>query len=215
MDEDELGNLYAGNYTKDDEHVATLHKSTDGGLSWIDVFRDEWNDHIHTVRWDDRGKRLYIAFGDSGVRGQAYSDDRGATFTIIRRGPHQGHTDVAFTRDYVIWVSDDQSGRVFRVNRRTGRNETLLGHSQFMWFAVAADEQVYVGTATSRHEGGERAALLASDDQGQTWQKLLETDVSDGPYGRFLTADSRYLSAGGWLYCMADGQPCRVRRDPL
>jgi hypothetical protein len=155
---------------------------------------------------------LYIAFGDTAQRGQAYSGDYGKTFTIVTQGRDEGNTDVAFTRDYVIWASDDQSGRVFRVNRETGDSETLMGYSQFMWFSVANDEQIYVGTMTSREEGGERACLLASSDQGTTWQKLLETDLSTGPYTQGFLAESRQLSDNGWLYCSDMNKSYRIRR---
>lgn len=213
MDEDDRGTLYAGNYIKDDQHVATLYKSTDGGVSWTEVFRDASNQHIHTVRWDDRAKQLYIAFGDnSATRGQAYSDDRGATFSVLAEGRDQGHTDVTFTNDYVFWASDDQSGRVFRVDRQTGFTEPLMGVSQFMWFAVADSRQVYVGTMTSQKAGGERAALLASADQGNTWQKLMETEPSRGAYDQGFNAESRNLSAAGWLYCAGGGVSYRIRR---
>ncbi len=217
MDEDDEGSLYAGNYTKDPRHVATLYKSTDDGASWTLIFRDPTNDHIHTVRWDSAGQRLYIAFGDGRwpghlTRGEAYSDDRGATFHDLARGPRQGHTDVAFTDDYVIWCSDDQSGRVFRVRRTDGAIETVFGDSQFVWFGAASGQQIYAGTMTSGRFGGERAALLASDDQGQTWRKLLETSPSAGPYDRGFYAESRALSAGGWLYCTARDEPPRSFR---
>jgi hypothetical protein len=214
MEEDDLGNLYTGNYTKTRDRVATLYKSQDSGATWQVIWQDPGNDHIHTVRWDDQAKRLYFSFGDKPQRGQGYSDDRGGTFTILARDAHQGHTDVTFTRDYVFWASDDQSGRVFRVDRQTNRNQVLMGRSQFMWFAVAGDYQVYVGTQTSRYGGGERAALLASPDQGQTWQKLLETAVSTGPYDQGFTAESRRLTSNGWLY-LADkqGASYRLRRQ--
>lgn len=214
MDQDDQGNLYAGNYTKDDEHVATLYRSTDDGVSWSAVFQEDRCHHIHTVRWDDRGDRLYIAFGDGAYRGQAYSDDRGASFERLARGWGQGHTDVAATEHYVIWASDDQSGRVYRVDRRTGRTETLMGRSQFMWFAVSGDRQIYIGTITSRTDGGERGALLASSDEGTTWRKLVETQASSGPYDQGFFAESRNLSVGGWLYCTGDGRSFRVRRNP-
>ena len=54
MDEDDSGALYAGNYTQDNEHIATLYKSTDDGATWSVIRQDGRNRHIHTVRWDDR-----------------------------------------------------------------------------------------------------------------------------------------------------------------
>jgi len=216
MDEDNQANLYAGNYTKDDEHVATLYKSADAGETWSVVFEDCDNHHIHTVRWDGRAGRLYIAFGDGPTRGQACSDNRGVSFLMLGCGPDQGHTDVAFTDDFVFWCSDDGSGQVLRVCRQSGQAEALLGPSQFIWFAVAREQQIYVGTVTSGRFGLERAALLASADQGNTWQKLLVTAPSTGPYTQGFFAESRQLSAGGWLYCTggdASGpKSYRVRR---
>lgn len=222
MDEDDQGALYAGNYTKD-ERPAALFKSTDGGRTWAEVFRDDTNHHIHTVRWDERARRLLIAVGDGRTRGrsrcQAASDDRGATWTTLARGSSEGHTDVALTDDFVIWCSDDQSGRILRSHRDNGRTETLTAGSQFIWFGVGAGSQVYVGTMVSKKAGGERAALLASADQGATWQKLLESPPSDGPYTQGFSGESRRLSANGWVYVNGDAQgygagTFRVRRRP-
>jgi hypothetical protein len=201
MDEDDKHHLYAGNYTQDDAHSATLYKSTDDGLTWAAIWSDPLNRHIHTVRWDDAGKRLYIAFGDGVLRGRACSADRGATFRDLARHFHDGPTDVAFTDDFVFWGTDNGSGQLWRVSRAAGTQEELLGDSQYLWFTVAAGEQVYVGTVTARKTGGEHAALLASADQGANWLKLLEADESTGPYSRGFSAESRELSAGGWLYC--------------
>ena len=127
MDEDDEGSLYAGIYIKDPEHAATLYKTTDNGLTWSIVFQDDTTNHIHTVRWDERGKRLYIAFGDGDQRGQAYSDDHGATFQVIARGPLEGHTDIAFTRDYIFWCTDNATGQILRVDRATGCTQVITG----------------------------------------------------------------------------------------
>jgi photosystem II stability/assembly factor-like uncharacterized protein len=212
MTEDDCGGLYAGNYCSWDGLPATVYKSEDEGVTWNAVFQTDDGKHIHTVGWDEIGKKLYVAWGDGAKRGEGYSADYGETFHVIARGPFQGHTDVAFTNNYMIWASDDQTGRVFRVSRKTGQSETLMGRSQFMWFAVADGEQIYVGTMTSKKEGGERAALLASSDQGSTWQKVLETDVSTGPYTQGFNAESRRLSANGWFYCSDMTQSYRIRR---
>jgi hypothetical protein len=209
MDEDDLGHLYAGNYHSG---VATLFKSLDGGRSWRPIFVRPACQHVHTVRWDARSGSLYVAYGDGPLRGQARSADRGESFSLLAEGPEEGHTDAAFSDDYVFWASDDGSGRVYRVHRESGTCEALTGRSQFMWWAVAGSRQVYVGTVTSRSQGGERAALLASADQGTTWQKLLETPPSERRYGRGIQADSRRLSAGGAVWCSDGERTWRVRR---
>lgn len=216
VEEDDEGSLYAGNYTKDDEHSATLYQSTDDGATWAAIFEEPAAHHIHTVRWDERGQRLYIAFGDGPGSGRAYSDDRGASFVRIPSGPQEVCTDVAFTRDYVFWCTDTGTGRILRVARATGAVQTITGWSQFVWFGVAEDEQVFLGTVASQKLGGERAALWASHDQGASWQKLSETARSNGPYSQGFFGESRRLSAGGWLYCTGGDEngprSYRVRR---
>lgn len=217
MDEDDLGNLYAGNYIKDAEHIATLYKSTDDGDTWSIVFTDAGNHHIHTVRWADDQKRLYIAFGDGATRGQAYSDDRGGTWKTIASAPDQGHTDVAFTSQHIIWASDDQSGRIFTVDKASGRTiQTVRDDLQFMWFAVAGGDQVFVGSAVS--EADQHAVLVASSDGGMSWQKILSSpETATEAYSDGMIAESRYLSAGGWLYFTRSGatiQSYRVRKTP-
>lgn len=212
MDEDEQGALYAGNYNKVRGQVATLYKSTDGGATWNIIYENPVEHHIHTIRWDDLGKRIYISYGDGPTRGQAYSDDGGATFHALASGHGQGHTDVAFTTDYILWAADDAAGHVYRTSRQTGATERLLGRSQYMWWAVARDELVYVGTMASA--AGDRACLLASDDQGNTWRKLLETSPAAGDFDKGLVAESRNLSSAGWLYFAAEGTSYRLRKNP-
>lgn len=211
MEEDDQGNLYAGDYIKQEGYVATLYKSADGGATWTIVFRDPNNHHIHTVRWDNQYKRLYIAYGDRQSRGQAFSDDRGQTWVTIASGVDEGDTDVSLTNDYIIWLSDDASGRVFLANRGGGAVDGVLRGTQYMWFTVAQGDLIYIGTMASNHSRGKRAALLASSDQGQSWQKLIETPPSTQPYDQGLYGDSRHLSTNGWLYCTDPQQSYRIR----
>ncbi|MCC6554213.1 MAG: hypothetical protein IT372_14530 [Polyangiaceae bacterium] len=212
MEEDDEASLYAGNYGGVEERAATLYKSTDGGVTWSIVFEDEDNDHIHTVRWDERARRLYISFGDGKTRGEAYSDDRGETFRRLPATGIGGHTDVAFTPDFILWAADSSDGYIYRTNRHTGDTEELLGGTQYMWWAVAADDQVYIGTMPSGP--GDQAALLASSDQGATWQKLIEGSPAEAAYMRGFVGESRNLSTAGHLYCSAEGVAYRVRRSP-
>ena len=55
------------------------------------------------------------------------------------------------------------------------------------------------------------AAVLASHDEGDSWQKLLSLDTSAGR-GLGFSSESRELSANGWLYFSGGSRTYRVRR---
>ena len=210
MTEDDRGGLYAGNYDDGAHGGATLYRSDDQGRSWTVSFRESRCRHIHTVRWDPIEGRLYCSFGDHRwLRGEACSGDYGRSWEVLRRGPAHGHTDVAFTSRYVLWGSDDNSGRIYRVPRGKHRGCAITGHRQNIWFVVARGRQVFAGSWTDRGA----AALLASHDEGDHWQKIMEFPVPEGRGGGFCN-DSRNLSAGGWLYVSFSGnrRSYRVRR---
>lgn len=220
MTEDEASHtLYAGNYSpqKHPFYMAKVFKSNDEGKTWLTVFEDDQLDHIHSVLWDAKYNRLYISAGDSRRRGQAYSQDNGVTWHWIKSGGKQGHTDLAISDRYVLWGSDDNLGRVIRAPRSPVQDgETIVWEPyHHVWWVVAENRQIYAGTLTG---GGKRkytgAFLLVSADEGETWQKLLE-DKDGGAALSVFNAESRRLSADGWLYCVTDsGTAYRIRRTP-
>jgi len=134
----------------------------------------------------------------------------------IKRGGKQGHTDVAIGERYVFWGSDDNLGRVLRAPRDTaGDGRTLLWEpDHHVSWVVAQSRQIYAGTLTGERKKTGGAYLVASADEGATWQKLLEDADGGAPLGAFY-AESRRLSAGGWLYCATlSGRTYRIRRAP-
>jgi photosystem II stability/assembly factor-like uncharacterized protein len=217
MAEDQAtGTLYAGNYSKGPGVHAVVVKSNDDGRTWRQVFADKSLDHIHTLRFDPEFHRLYIAAGDGRRRGEAYSDDAGSHWQWILRGIKQGYTDAAVTSSSIVWGSDDRLGRLVIAARNSPLSgETVLwSKGQQIWFVSAQGTQVFAGTYIEDTSNRGAVYLLASNDEGRTWQKLLEYGGSHpGPKG--FATDSRQLSAGGWLYFTAvNGQGYRVRRSP-
>jgi|RhiMetdeSRZDD1v2_1073273.scaffolds.fasta_scaffold97154_1 photosystem II stability/assembly factor-like uncharacterized protein len=219
MTEDERSHaIYAGVYTRKNRptYVAKLLQSTDEGQTWQTIFEDRRLDHIHSVRWDSNYNRLYLSAGDGARRGQAYSDDGGKTWHWINSGGKQGHTDVAFSERYVFWGSDDNLGRILRAPRSAVQDgQTILwAADHHVWWLIAYGRQVYAGTLTGERKKNTGAYLLASADEGATWQKLLEDSDGGAALGSFQ-AESRELSADGWLYCSTmSGKAYRIRRSP-
>lgn len=220
MTEDEGSHtLYAGNYSpqKRPVFIAKIFKSNDEGRTWHTIFEDERLDHIHSIQWDAKFRNLYITAGDGSHRGQAYSPDYGNTWHWINSGGKQGHTDVAISERYVLWGTDDNLGRVLRAPRQPVRDGQAVVWQPYhhVWWIVADRRQIYAGTFTSK---GKReysgAFLIASDDEGETWQRLLVEPYGDARFSGFVV-DSRRLSADGWLYCAtASGRAFRIRRTP-
>ena len=211
--------IYAGVYTRKDRsrYTAKLLRSTDEGETWQTVFADRRLDHIHSVRWDAKYERLYLSAGDGAHRGQAYSENGGQTWHWINTGGKQGHTDLAVSENHVFWGSDDNLGRVLRAPRaRVADGATVLWASDHhIWWLIAAGRQIYAGTFTGERKKYNGAYLLASSDEGTTWQKLLE-DADDGAPLSAFQAESRQLSAAGWLYCATmSGKSYRIRRTPV
>lgn len=210
--------LYAGVYTRKERprYTAKVLMSTDEGKTWQTAFEDSQLDHIHSVRWDSKYKRLYLSAGDGSRRGQAYSDDGGKEWRWINTGGKQGHTDVAISERYVFWGSDDNLGRVLRAPRAPVSDGTTIvwGSNHHVWWVIADGRQLYAGTLTGERKKHTGAYLLASADEGETWQKLLEDFDGGAAKGAFL-AESRHLSSGGWLYCSTmSGKSYRIRRIP-
>ena len=218
MAENEVSHaIYAGVYTRKDRsrYTAKLLRSMDEGETWQAVFEDRQLDHVHSVRWDPRFRRLYLSAGDGAHRGQAYSEDEGKSWHWINTGGKQGHTDLAVSESHIFWGSDDNLGRILRAPRGTVSDGTtiLWGADHHVWWLVAQGRQIYAGTFTGERKKYNGAYLLASSDEGATWQKLLED--SDGARLSAFQAESRQLSAGGWLYCATmSGKTYRMRRTP-
>jgi hypothetical protein len=142
----------------------------------------------------------------------------GNTWHWINSGGKQGHTDVAISERYVLWGSDDNLGRILRAPRQPVRDgrAVLWQPYHHVWWIVADRRQVYAGTFTCK---GKReyscAFLIASDDEGETWQRLLEESYDENARVSAFVAESRRLSAEGWLYCAtASGRASRIRRTP-
>lgn len=221
MTEDEERHiLYAGNYSpqKHPVYMAKIFKSADEGKTWQTIFADDRLDHIHSLAWDARFQTLYLTAGDTSRRGQAYSPDYGKTWHWLNSGGKQGHTDVAISEQHVFWGTDDNLGRILRAPRAPARDgEAVLWQPyHHVWWLVAQNRQIYAGTLTGQ---GKRkytgAFLIASSDDGESWEKLLAEPLGDSQISAF-SAESRRLTAEGWLYFATEtGKAFRVRRNPV
>lgn len=216
-DEDDTEDvIYAGNYTPTAHPVyrACLFRSLDDGRTWEEIFRDPTNHHVHSVRLDRKSKRIILCVGDSDMRGEVYSDDFGRTWTWLNRGRGHGNTDVVVTPDFVVWGSDDHRGRIYRTNRGTLDKpvQILQAPRHQVWGMVAVGETVYAGTYCEHPECGHPAHLLASRDQGATWQNLLEIPNENRTAFGFMSTSRRATDAGWVYFSDDDNRGYRVRR---
>jgi hypothetical protein len=220
MTEDEQRHiLYAGNYSpqRHPPYMAKVFKSTDEGITWQTIFADDRLDHIHSLTWDAVYQNLYFTAGDTSYRGQAYSSDYGRSWHWLNSGGKQGHTDVAISGRYVFWGTDDNLGRILRAPRTPPRDGQPVMWQPYhnVWWIVAQDRQIYAGTLTGqgqkKYTGG---FLIASPDEGESWQRLLEDTDGKSRLDAF-NGESRRPSSNGWLYfATMSGKHYRVRRTP-
>jgi hypothetical protein len=223
IDEVKPGVLVIGNYPRypspkpeqfiNNPRGATIFLSRDDGRTWTPREICARCQHVHSVRWDEQSNRLYVAYGDGEFRGEGYIEMETNRLFISGEGPGHGHTDVAFTRDYIFWGSDDGTGRVLREDRKTGRVNTLMnGPIQNIWWIITYGNQIYIGTMPGRQK---RSAVLASGDQGETWQKILESRPARRDYDRGFESESRNGSNNGWVYCSNGEKAFRFRRSNM
>jgi photosystem II stability/assembly factor-like uncharacterized protein len=210
--------LYAGNYSPQRHpiYLAKVFKSADEGKTWQTIFAEERLDHVHSVLWDAKYENLYLTAGDTKRRGQAFSPDHGQTWHWLNAGRKQGHTDVALSEHYVLWGSDDKLGRVLRAPRMPPQDgRTIVWQPRHdVWWIVAEGKQIYAGTFSHQDKESSAAYLIASVDEGGSWQRLLEDSSETARFDTFF-GESRRLSADGWLYCATtSGKTYRVRRTP-
>jgi len=218
MTEDEERHvLYAGNYSpqKHPVFMAKIFRSADEGKTWQTIFADDRLDHVHSVAWDPLYHNLYLNAGDTSQRGQAYSSDDGETWHWLNAGGKQGHTDIAISDRHVFWGTDDNLGRILRAPRSPARDgdPVLWQPYHHVWWIVARGRQIYAGTLTGQGKKKYTGAfLVASPDEGETWQRLLEDGDGQSRLDA-LNGESRRLSADGWLYfATMTGKNYRVRR---
>jgi photosystem II stability/assembly factor-like uncharacterized protein len=217
MTEDEERHiLYAGNYSpqRHPVYMAKVFKSSNEGKTWETIFADDRLDHIHSVAWDPVYHNLYLSAGDTSYRGQAYSSDFGRSWHWLNSGGKQGHTDIAISAQHVFWGTDDNLGRILRAPRAPVHDgdPVLWQPYHHVWWIVAQDRQIYAGTFTGEGRRKDTGAfLVASSDDGETWQRLLEDTDGESRFDA-LNGESRRLSAGGWLYfATTSGKNYRVR----
>ena len=211
------GQLVMGNYpgpiTQDGKRMsATIFISNDKGLTWTPREIDSRCWHVHTVRWDEERHRLYVAYGDGDHRGEGYIDWQNDRLVITGSGRGHGYTDSVIGPDFIIWGSDDQTGRVLRMSPDGKDSNIVLGWSQYIWWMTGDNQAIYLGTMPGMAGGGERAAVLASSDKGHTWQKLVESQPSRKAYDRGWHADSRQISQQGWIYFSNEETAFRIRK---
>lgn len=202
MADDGRNRLFAGNYTSSKNKFmnATLSASEDDGKLWNVLYENQNAHHFHTLRWDHNIATLFAAFGDKPERGQIMLQNGAPPVRILATGKGQGHTDLWISEKALIWGSDDGSGRILRHEHPDSEPIALtVGWGHYMWFVTGGENIIFAGTVPSRR--GERGAIVASQDSGRTWCKVLETPrTSERSFDAGVANDSRALSESGWLY---------------
>jgi photosystem II stability/assembly factor-like uncharacterized protein len=176
IDEDSLGNLYAGEYVLGSSSVIRIWKSTDGGSVWSIVFeRDDGvsgNQHVHDLRIHPVTGYIYATIGDSTSDKILRSKDNGATWTVVLTGGQQ-LLAMAVLGNYVYVGSDVLSGN--KIYRFTDDGGATISLSEMRTLDADGDGPLFFGGETAskvffgvyKEYEGQGAKIYVYD--GSTW----------------------------------------------
>lgn len=128
IDEDSLGNIYAGEYSSGLSGTTQIWKSSDDGATWVQKFTYGVSGanvyHVHDVRIDPANDYIYACCGDA-YNALLRSRDAGETWDVVR-----GNTDPKFLAmtacsDYMYFGTDHTDNGIFKLDDDGTAPQTL------------------------------------------------------------------------------------------
>jgi photosystem II stability/assembly factor-like uncharacterized protein len=182
-------------YTTAARGVQGVLKSSDGGVSWRQVFAYDnpvaaavGTNDIYSIAADPFVSGHLLAsfhyyWNGTGDSGLIESLDGGLTWTTHNpAGPWSAGNGVYFGNDSATWIVGSQSAGVW-ITTDAGRSWRQITPNSITHGATQA---LYRDPATGALVLADGTAIISSSDNGMTWQ-----DVSQGlPYAYFLTVIS-------------------------
>jgi hypothetical protein len=182
---DDAGSIYYGEYPTrrmGPGDTVRIYRSDDEGRTWQVAYEFPAfsTRHIHAVRWDPYGRKLWVGTGDRDHESRVgYSTDRGRSFSWVGGGSQVFRTcSFVFTPESVTWGMDSPAvaSRLVRWRRADGNLE--LSSAAFPSAAYYAQGLV-----------GDRALLTVGETHVGVWlagsegdpMPLLEWDVDPDP----------------------------------
>jgi hypothetical protein len=203
--EDELGNVYAGQYQTTVSYDARLYKRVAGGSTWTEITPTSgtWQAgstfrHVHFVYYCPYRKTLFVALGDAGGNSIYYSTDKGATFTVWT-GSNQ---TCGITSDsmYIYGVGDAGTNRdIWRATTAGGTITSVYTNTDSVtsWLPDV-DENGNIIVIYSV-DAANNARFMGSSDHGTTWTDYK--DFTTSFIGIAYAKPSYYYTLwDGWYY---------------
>ena len=195
MTEDNLGNIFVGEYTSGDgnEQCGYIHKSSDGGLSWTIslnatlTFGD--GRHIHNVKYDNYTGNIYASIGDD-TAGIGYADrnriirsiDNGVSWENLSDDIRDNIIAIEFTPNYRLFGEDKSSS--------TPTSGIIRTSDDITFETVFTLPNGYIGdfySSSKDNSGniyfsvfatiGNRSSVWMSEDEGDSWNLIYATEI--------------------------------------
>ncbi|MDT0643688.1 LamG domain-containing protein [Zunongwangia sp. F363] len=184
IDEDGLGNIFAGVYSLGAPN-AKVYKTSDGD-SWEVSFSGLSFRHIHDVHVDQTTNNVYVCAGDDyGANLNYRSTDNGGTWeAIITEKEISQFTAVLSTPTSRLFGTDQSPvGQIYRTTNDQDLTLVLDTHYQNCFFLRQSDltGYIYAGfkldpSGTSENTNNFSADIWVSKNDGVTWELLLREE---------------------------------------
>lgn len=205
------GVIVFGEYSRITDSAVGLWRSTDDGVTWIEVLsyiNGVEIRHFHSIKADlyENGT-WYATSGDSPSQSKFFkSVDHGVTWEMIAQGSKYKTTEIVVTGEYLYWGTDGEGAgnSIYRVpkNDVLALEELYSTQNTFLCMRKSGN-RIYAGIYVNGANNTDRnvAEVVYSDDEGRTWQTAVKFPTNGAAgFSRFAKGMDRWGNMYATLY---------------
>lgn len=171
--------LYYGEYNGSRKNRNAGIFGSDDGIHWFEVLRISNIRHIHGVFFDPYTNAIWVTTGDVDLEcGIWVTSDDFVHLDLVAGGTQQYRViQLLFTKNFIYFGSDalNEENYIYRMERRTGRIETLQAVSGTVFWGCKVGDNIFFSTAVEPSTVGKnKYACIWGSPDGDTWKCIAK-----------------------------------------